>query len=236
MESDLIDINLECITCQNKQFKIINNLPTCTICKKVLLNNIKSNFNEKTKNKVIHLNNVIKNLETYNVKEIDDLVRIIDRDIKENNIDNLNFVDSTYICETLKKNGKKSYVLDIQVYNKYNNNNTRLSNNDKESIRIVFNEFFKFCIRDYSNICKNSFPYHQVLYNIYNCLDININIKPSNTRNKNEELNIIFNKFLNHLCEEFLTNKNHDMYKKDLYIDKPNIHFFPNIFYQTNKR
>lgn len=233
MDNNLLnDDIIECKKCKGKKFYLNNDSPVCEGCGLYLSNNSKYAFNDKTKNKVIHLKNVIKNMETENVSQINELVKCLHHDILDEKI-NPDFIDSTYICEVLKKNGKKSYILDIQVYNKYINNNSRLSNKDKTSIKIIFYEFFKYAAKHNPQICKNSISYHQVLYNIYKYLAINIHIKPSLTRNKNEDLNIVFEEFLNNLCEEFIKDNSDNGNTTSIikYKEGPEINNYPNIFY-----
>lgn len=228
MDCNLLnDDQIECKKCKSRSFYLDNGYPICDRCGLFLSNNKKLNYNEKTKNKSIHLNNVLKNIETVNVSQIDELVKIVEEKIAENNI-NPEFVDSTYVCEILKKAGKKSYILDIQVYNKFIQNNLRHSNTDKKAIKIIFNAFFQYASEVNPKLYNNSISYHQILHNIYKYLDVKIDIKPSLSRTKNEELNNIFEDFLNYLCETYYNNSRKTQENNFF---SPEIKTFPNIFY-----
>lgn len=161
------------------------------------------------KNKLIHLNNVLKRMENIDNSVINPLYDKLIQNIKETNL-SPNFIDATYIYEFLKKEGKKNYIVDMVILNKYNKNKFRLSGYNKMSIRIVFLDFIKF---DYSSKYfkdSNSISYHYVLNVFFKYLDINTYLEPSLTRNANNDLKFSLEKYLNFLCQ----NKKR---KKDLH-------------------
>ncbi|QKE44478.1 putative viral late transcription factor 3 [Yalta virus] len=230
MENILNDDFIDCRKCKGKSFLITNGDTICKSCGLFLFKNSNNTINEKTKNKIIHLNNVLKNIETINQIEIDEMLDEIEKNITDD-ID-VGFIDSTYIADILKKKGKKSYVLNIQVYNQFLQNNLFHTNKDKKIVSTIFIGFMKYAIELNSDILNGSIPYLQILHNIYKYLDININIKPSLSRNVNENLNIIFDGFLNSLCDKYIGDK-HKVDEKTI-LFSPSIDHYPNIMYEED--
>lgn len=224
MENILNHDFIECHKCKDKLFLIIDGDTICKNCGIFLFKNSNNVFNEKTKNKLIHLNNVLKNIETVNQTEIDELLKEIENNIDENT--DLSFIDSTYIGDILKKKGKKGYILNIQVYNQFLQNKLFHSNKDKKTVALIFCGFMKYVIEVDSMLLNTSIPYLQILYNIYKYLDIEIDIKPSLSRNINEKINIIFDNFLNSLCDKYIDVRNNKKNKNRIFF--PNIKRYPN--------
>lgn len=229
MENILNDYFIDCRKCKSKSFLIINGDTICKSCGLFLFKNSNNIINEKTKNKIIHLNNVLKNIETINQLEINEMLEEIEKNIQQDF--DISFIDSTYISDVLRKKGRKSYVLNIQVYNQFLQNKLFHSNKDKKIVSTIFIGFMKFAIKLNPEILNASIPYLQILHNIYKYIDININIKPSLSRNVNENLNIIFDEFLNSLCDKYIGDKNDTEEKGLLFC--PVINNFPNNLYEV---
>lgn len=230
MEKEKISNNTPCENCDSNVFFLYDNFLTCDNCGLILSKKSKINNDEKNKNKIIHLNNVLKNLETINVMYIEKLHDELLETIKKENIDT-KFIDSTYICEFLKKKGIKKYIVDIWLLYRYKNIEFKLSNKDKEIIKIIFKEYTKYLC--YIKTTNNSISYHQILYIIYKYLDIDldVNLKPSITKNNNNHILNTFNDFLNYLCEKYYNEKSD---KTNDIIFVPEINNFPNSFYSKD--
>lgn len=198
MESNVTnELFLQCEICKEKSIIIVDDELVCSICGILLYGANNKIIVDKKKNKLIHFGDVLKNIESINQKDVDEVLR----EIKKNNIDP-NFIDSTYIDNILKDGGKKNYILNIQVYNQYLENRPFQTNNEKKDVMTVFDGFMKYLMETESDILNNSIPYLQILFNIYKYLDMGIEIQMSASRNYNESLNTVFENFLYSLCDQ----------------------------------
>lgn len=227
-----MQISTICKKCNNQTFTLNDGVLVCNSCGLFVSNRNKvNNINDKNKNKTMHLHNVLNRMESINVELVNSLYEELLNNLETEKVDSA-FVDSTYICEFLKKKGKKNYILDMWLLNKYKNVNFRLTNLDKESIKLVFNEYIQFPCNNNSIVANHSMSYPQILHFIYKYLGISIDIKPSVTRNINEMLNKSFENFINELCEKYFTeDKNKE---KETLSCLPEIKNFPNIIFDNN--
>lgn len=228
--SDQVSILKICDNCNNQEylkFDIKNQNVVCNNCG--IKNKIKfDNKSERNKNKIIHLNNVIKNLENINDIHLDGIHRKLLKTIECESIKD-ELINSTYIYEFLKHMGIKKYSNSIWLMTKYHNTSLNLNSKTKNKIKLVFNEFINYLLQN-SKMFK-SISYHLILYQIYKYIEPNVlcDISPSMTRNNNETLIKLFDNFLNELCEkEDIEEEN--ILKKDLNISMNSIQ--KNLFYQ----
>lgn len=192
------ELYLKCEKCKENSIIIVDEELVCSICGLFLYGANSKIIGDKKKNKMIHFNDVLKNIESINQKDVDEVLK----KIKKNKTDP-NFIDSTYIDNVLKESGKKSYILNIQVYNQYLENRPFQTNDEKKDVMTVFNGFMKYLIENDSDILNNSIPYLQILFNIYKYLDMGLDIQMSASRNSSETLNTVFDNFLNDLCDKY---------------------------------
>lgn len=218
-----------CTSCNSTSILMNKDNIICSNCSFVSPNPFKTIAINKCRNKTIHLNNVLKNIDTMNYNQIEKILDVITEIIKKNNI-KLENVDITYFSELLKKKGIKGYILHIQLYNCFLKKNSKLTNNNIDQITAVFDEFLKYIFTYNPTLCNSSISYHQILYNICKYLGINKNLKPSNTKCKNVELNNVFEKYINTLCDDYYKKKK--INTKESFALFPNLNKFPNKYYK----
>lgn len=239
MEDGVLQTNNFCVKCNNNIFDFNNGSGTCINCGFEIIEKIKipQSSNERNRNKIIHLNNVLKNMETIDVSLVTDLYNKLLNKIEKEQI-NPEFIDSTYISEFLKKQGKKNYILTIWLYNRFKGIEFKLSQTEKSSIKLIFNEFVDYISVQnslHNKRSEGSISYQVILYEIHKYLKYKINLKPSITKNKNEEQIILFENFLNEICENHYNVKKKESEIKNKEIDCiPMFHDYPNIDFDNN--
>lgn len=195
------DIFSECKKCMGTCFIAVENERICHTCGNIMDYGKKHQSMDRIKNKIIHFNNILKNIETVNQEDVDEILLKIQENI-DNGLDPV-FVDPQYISDVMKSIGKKNYILNIQVFNQFSKKNFMGSAKDRRNINILFIGFITYVSHNYPEILDKSMSYYQILYNIYRYLEVGFDFKFSVTKKVNEDIDIVFENFINNICDTF---------------------------------
>lgn len=220
------DIFSECRNCTGTCFIAVENERICHTCGYIMDYGKKQQSVDRIKNKIIHFNNILKNIETVNQKDVDYILEKIYENIN-NGLDPI-FVDPQYISDVMKSVGKKNYILNIQVFNQFSKKNFMGAVRDRHNINILFIGFISYISHNHPEILDKSMSYYQILYNIYRYLEIGFDFKFSVTKKVNEDIDIVFNSFINNICDTFSDKE----YIPNINIKlTPEVSKFPNNMY-----
>ncbi|AAT99855.1 putative viral late transcription factor 3 [Diachasmimorpha longicaudata entomopoxvirus] len=182
--------DIKCSKCDSEDLIYSKKVLFCNRCGEHISN--LNTFAETSKNKLIHLNNVLKSMETVDMFLLDKLYEKLLKKIEYEELDD-DFIDTTYIHDYLKQEGHKNFVTVMFLLNRYNNIDFYLCRTKKEYIKIIFTEFIDFFTKYYTGV---AISYHTLLTRIYSYLLIETNLTPSLTKNNNHDIELIFDKFL----------------------------------------
>lgn len=199
-----VELNIYCNSCYNNIFKIIHGSYICINCDLMLLsknNKNSSNIFDINKNKLVHLNNILKKMETIDLNLLNKLYLDLSNILKKEKIKKC-YIDNVFISKFLKKKKIKNYIIEMFLLNKIHNINFYLTEQNKQDIRLIFSEYIKFNNTN-SNFFlykkTNSISYYKILSIIFKYLNIDSSIKDNNIYFSDE----IFDQFI-----FFIKNKN----------------------------